>query len=130
MSPLLIVLILAALLGLAGVGVAVTLALRLRRLERQLHRETPAAEPCSAFQAPLLQAALSERLHRNPFHRAVPDRYKLAADLLGQGMTAQQIADLLGLPPAEVRQLVNLSKINRSRPDAAKAPKEMAPFGR
>lgn len=121
MSPLLIVLMLAAGLGLAGIGVAIVLALRLRRLEQQIHRDhgvslTPSAPSATHndFQAPLLQATLKQRLQQDQSGRPAPDKYRLAAEMLAQGMTAQQIADLLTLPPAEVRQLVNLSRVNRS----------------
>jgi hypothetical protein len=125
MSPLLIMFMLTAAVGLASLCTALVLALRLKRLKRQMqndHRSLPATATRSkdhaAFQAPLLQATLKQRLQQNHSHRPTPDKYKMAAAMATQGMTAQQIADLLMLPPAEVRQLIRLSRAGRPEPPA------------
>lgn len=122
MSPLLILLfILTAVIGLAGVCAAIVLSLRLQRLKLQVRRDrasTPAdpapSEPVGTFQTPLLRATLKQRLGQHQPQQQAPDKYRKASELAALGMSAQQIADLLSLPPAEVRQLINLSRARRT----------------
>jgi hypothetical protein len=123
MSSLLILFILTAVIGLAGVSAAFILALRLKHLKQQLRNLDPSIPKNSsspqqppAFQTPMLQATLKQRLQRNHGPGTTPDRYRMAAGMAAQGMTAQQIADLLMLPPAEVRQLIRLSRAGRPQP--------------
>jgi DNA-directed RNA polymerase specialized sigma24 family protein len=111
---------LTAVIGVAGVCAAIVLALRLRHLQQQIknHRVSETAAPVQPedlpdFQTPLLQATLRQRLQQSQPQRPTPDKYKLAAEMAAQGMPAQQIADLLTLPPAEVRQLISLSRASR-----------------
>lgn len=120
MSPLLIPLILTAVIGLAGIGATIVLTRRLKHLQQQIKNDqasvTAASEPSETppnFETPLLQATLRQRLQQNQPQRPTPDKYKLAAEMAAQGMPAQQIADLLMLPPTEVRQLVSLSRASR-----------------
>lgn len=122
MSSLLIILMLTAVIGLAAVCAALVLALRLKRLQKQLRNDNPppaeegaSHDKAADFQTPLRQATLLQRLQQNQPQRPAPDKYRLAAEMASQGMTAQQIADLLMLPPAEVRQLVSLSRAGRSK---------------
>ena len=107
-------------IGVAGVCTTMVLALRLKHLQQQIKNEKaglpPMSEPANAaanFQTPLQQATLRQRLAQPQPHRPTPDKYKLAAEMAAQGMPAQQIADLLMLPPTEVRQLISLSRASR-----------------
>lgn len=108
-------------IGVAGVCTTIVLALRLKHLQQQIKNDKAAlsamSEPTDAsanFQTPLQQATLRQRLAQTQPHRPTPDKYKLAAEMAAQGMPAQQIADLLMLPPTEVRQLISLSRVSRS----------------
>lgn len=107
-------------IGVAGVCATIVLALRLKHLQQQIKNDKAAlsamSEPADAtanFQTPLQQATLRQRLAQTQPHRPTPDKYKLAAEMAAQGMPAQQIADLLMLPPTEVRQLISLSRASR-----------------
>lgn len=111
---------LTGIIGVAGVCATIVLALRLKQLQQQIKKDKAAlsamSEPADAttnFQTPLQQATLRQRLAQTQPHRPTPDKYKLAAEMAAQGMPAQQIADLLMLPPAEVRQLISLSRASR-----------------
>lgn len=107
-------------IGVAGICTTVMLALRLKHLQQQIKNDKAASpstsEPADTsgdFQTPLQQATLRQRLAQTQPHRPTPDKYKLAAEMAAQGMPAQQIADLLMLPPTEVRQLISLSRASR-----------------
>jgi len=104
-------------IGVAGICATIVLALRLKHLQQQIENDKAAlSEPADAtanFQTPLQQATLRQRLAQTQPHRPTPDKYKLAAEMAAQGMPAQQIADLLMLPPTEVRQLISLSRASR-----------------
>lgn len=137
MSPLLILFILTAMIGLTGIGAAIVLSVRLQRLKLQLHNDRKAVTPDPAasdtdagFQSPLFQATLKQRLRQHQPQRPAPDKYRMASELAAEGMTAQQIADLLSLPPAEVRQLVSLSRAGRPTAPIDPPSKEISLTGR
>jgi hypothetical protein len=108
-------------IGIAGICSTILLALRLKHLQQQIKNDKAAlpspsepADAAASFQTPLQQATLRQRLAQpQQPHRPTPDKYKLAAEMAAQGMPAQQIADLLMLPPTEVRQLISLSRASR-----------------
>lgn len=106
--------------GVVGLCTTIALALRLKHLQQQIKNDKAGVPPMSEladvaanFQTPLQQATLRQRLAQTQPHRPTPDKYKLAAEMAAQNMPAQQIADLLMLPPTEVRQLISLSRASR-----------------
>jgi len=103
------------------------LALRLRQLEKHLTRLQPASmavkearsavHDLRAFDGPLLQAALQQRLQQNGEQRQPPEIYRQAAELAGRGLSAERISELLQLPAEQARQVVRLRRHLSSGPE-------------
>ncbi len=111
--------------ALLTIGCSLVLALRVRRLKRDLNccrtalrqRETaetiePATEkkPATDFSGSLLQATLKQRLQNGPDWRQPPEKYRYAAALAEQGMDAHGIAAVLRFPLEEAQQLIALKR--------------------
>lgn len=112
----------------AGILTALLLALRLRRLGRQLHTQAGAATASQAaspdtFSPLLRQAELQARLHQDRPARQMPEKYRHLRILAEHGVPSETIAQMLKLPPGEVTQLLALALVAKGRP-AARSPKQ------
>lgn len=111
--------------ALLTTGCSLALALRVRRLKRELsccrselrQRKTtetvePVAKekPATDFSGSLLQATLKQRLQNGPDWRQPPEKYRYAAALAEQGMDAHGIAAVLRFPLEEAQQLIALKR--------------------
>ncbi|MEZ4483715.1 MAG: hypothetical protein R2864_03685 [Syntrophotaleaceae bacterium] len=111
--------------ALLTTGCSLVLALRVRRLKRQLGccrtelRQREAAEtvepeirktPAPDFSGSLQQATLKQRLLNGPDWRQPLEKYRYASALAEQGMDASGIAAVLQFPLEEAQQLIALKR--------------------
>lgn len=84
---------------------------RITKLEDQLEQSPRAA---ASFDQSLDEAELKSRLQAPVAAGNAPDKYRHVASLAEQGMSIQQIAEVLHISLPEATQLVSLSRIARS----------------
>ncbi|MCD6526706.1 MAG: hypothetical protein J7K75_06935 [Desulfuromonas sp.] len=84
---------------------------RITKLEDSLD---PSSSQSSTFERSLDHAELKSRLQTPVTSGNAPDKYRHVASLAQQGMSDQQIAEVLNISVPEATQLVSLSRIARN----------------
>lgn len=101
---------LALLLGFWQLWVSRKLGVELRELRQQLETETE-SEPKPSFSNRLDRVEREQKAVEVP--RSSSEKYRYVASLADQGVNANGIATALQMAPAEVEQLLQLSRVKQ-----------------
>lgn len=101
---------LALLLGFWQLRVSRKLGVELRELRQQLETETESA-PNPSFSNHLDRVEREQKAVEVP--RSSSEKYRYVASLADQGINANEIATALQMAPAEVEQLLQLSRVKQ-----------------
>ncbi len=88
---------------------------RITRLEDQLDSLATAPSAAAAKETAITSAELKTRLQTPNSGGSAPDKYRHVAALAAQGMSTEQIAEVLKISLPEANQLVSLARIASSK---------------